>query len=216
MNMYISGAIDFVTPQEYGTHNDKFFGILDMIVHELSHGLGFITLINHYVHEYHTNPNDRSHDGGYIKLNPRRTLFDTFIYLHNTSGLATTQNSYNALSSLNIPSIEQRNSIYFQTKYGTKVNLATDPKIFSASHYDRSYKNTTDFNMIDVANQYNHTLKFQNITSWKTSPIGPKTIEIFETLGYKRNPNPSRAKSLISFIEKMGSFNKNEGGEKNM
>ncbi|KAJ9070775.1 hypothetical protein DSO57_1004025 [Entomophthora muscae] len=61
---------------------------------------------------------------------------------------------------------------------------------------------------------HEYFLVFRNIASWKTSPIGPMTIEILETLGCKRNPNPSRAKSLLGFYEKMRPFNKKKGDEK--
>ncbi|KAJ9052156.1 hypothetical protein DSO57_1037060 [Entomophthora muscae] len=115
-----------------------------------------------------------------------------------------------------IPSLKQRNSLYFQTKYGTKINLATGSEDDSPSHYDLSYENTTDFIMPAGPYPYLYYLQFQNVTSWKTSPIGPKTIEILETLGYKRNPNPSRAKSLLGFYEKMRPFNKKKGDEKYM
>ncbi|KAJ9052721.1 hypothetical protein DSO57_1031471 [Entomophthora muscae] len=113
-----------------------------------------------------------------------------------------------------IPSLKQRNSLYFQTKYGTKINLATGSEDDSPSHYDLSYENTTDYLMVAGPYPHGYFLKFQNVTSWKTSPIGLKTIEVLETLGYELNPNPSRAKSLLGFYEKMRPFNKQNGDEK--
>ncbi|KAJ9052522.1 hypothetical protein DSO57_1033295 [Entomophthora muscae] len=45
-----------------------------------------------------------------------------------------------------------------------------------------------------------HNMEF---SEWPTSPFGPLTLEILETMGYQLNPKPLYEDSLLGLKEKM-------------
>ncbi|KAJ9065041.1 hypothetical protein DSO57_1024018 [Entomophthora muscae] len=90
---------------------------------------------------------------------------------------------------------------YFKTSTGDHIYLDTNPPFVpgaSLSHIDDMYKDGEEALMTKAEPKHTgvHDVDFKG---WKTSPFGPKTLRIMETLGYTLNPKPHRKKSLLGF-----------------
>ncbi|KAJ9061948.1 hypothetical protein DSO57_1015772 [Entomophthora muscae] len=62
--------------------------------------------------------------------------------------------------------------------------------------------------MTPTSHYYSHVIKNKTLVQgWVTAPLGSNTIDILETLGYKKNPSPQREKSQLGFYEEMRNYN---------
>ncbi|KAJ9054509.1 hypothetical protein DSO57_1013809 [Entomophthora muscae] len=202
MEMHISSSFKFIYPNEYGSYKLNVVDMIETIVHELCHGLGFYSEIT-------SNLQNPDYFGPSFNLNSSKadsvykSLFDTF--LHNTNPEKPQRDENTNSASF----LKTRNSVYFKTKYNKKVNISTDDESNTVAffHIDKDYRNTPDFLMSACTLGYGYFVAYRNLSDWKTSPLGLATIEILETLGYQRNRYASRLKSQIGFYEKMRRFN---------
>ncbi|KAJ9070217.1 hypothetical protein DSO57_1010702 [Entomophthora muscae] len=93
----------------------------------------------------------------------------------------------------------KRGRLYFKTLKGNEVLLDTNGKYNSGksiSHLDLANKATREALMVKNTGLAKgiHNMEFDG---WLTSPFGPLTLEILETMGYQLNPKPLYENSLL-------------------
>ncbi|KAJ9049885.1 hypothetical protein DSO57_1019927 [Entomophthora muscae] len=115
-------------------------------------------------------------------------------------------NSQNAILKNIHSAATKPKGLYFRTKYGNEIFLETQSKPFdfgsSISHLDISYSDTDEMLMIKSIVDGHGVHDRATNKAWKTSPIGPLTLEILETIGYKRNKMATFENSLGGFVTK--------------
>lgn len=224
MLMHLSATHKFTYPDMYGTARAGEADVVEVILHELIHGLGFESFLfpekdqytdyvglHHYPHRY----------GRQIWLSFTKTLFDTFVHptdparqippsgAYDLNGLdywdflgnLSTMPRFNDLPYL----VATKGSVYFNTTRGTRVPLNTALTSDSAygvfSHIDATGSSYRNDLMAPVEQEYGR--HFAVSAGWKTSPIGDTVLEMLETLGYTRNPNPSWNRSQNALFQAM-------------
>ncbi|KAJ9087454.1 hypothetical protein DSO57_1033233 [Entomophthora muscae] len=215
VRMYIKD-MPFVFPDQYGDKIEEIRNdIMDLIIHELIHGLGLGSSIISELKKCIGKKVDCSN----AKFT--RSLFDTFLQTNDTTfshllnstdidsrapkyvdlGMQLVHSKY--IKFLELLRVEKYS--FFLTKNNNKVYLNT----ISAgggdfSHLERTYNATADYLMTYSSDYYGafkpHSAKDKD---WKTSPLGETTIQVLETLGYARNPNPEFEKSQAFFYALM-------------
>ncbi|KAJ9053874.1 hypothetical protein DSO57_1020182 [Entomophthora muscae] len=100
-----------------------------------------------------------------------------------------------------------KGGLYFKTLNGNKVILDTDGEYdfySSVFHLDQMYNETREALMTKDL-RLAKGIHNMEADGWLTSPFGPLTLEILETMGYQLNPKPIYEDSLIGLKEKMKS-----------
>ncbi|KAJ9059538.1 hypothetical protein DSO57_1001080 [Entomophthora muscae] len=220
--MFVKACDNCVYPGSYG-EDKQSIDIVDIIIHELSHGLGFTS---NFASGSMCGPGGliiwTGFAGGYPFKYIPESLFDTHLYTNETSLHAKLQElhsppSSNQLNTNDICShttvselirlLATPNSIYFKTTKGSHVYVETGPNVGGgrASHIDtKKYHMTQDSLMIPYATMHGHTLKnFTRPEDWSTAPLGKLTLEVFETLGYTVNLNPDPNRSQLALYLQM-------------
>ncbi|KAJ9068699.1 hypothetical protein DSO57_1026041 [Entomophthora muscae] len=223
MEMFVKACDDCVYPGSYG-EDEKPIDMVEIIIHELSHGLGFDSKFASGGMCGSSGLSIRSsHTGKYILSYVPESLFDTHLYtgdkpLHNMFQKLHSTRSYNQPFNKetvcnNETALELKrllvtpNSIYFKTTKGNRVYIETSRDLDGrkVSHIDWGKYNTTlDFLMVRYTPLYGLTLKkFTRPEDWSTAPFGELTLEVFETLGYTLNLNPDPNRSQLALYLQM-------------
>ncbi|KAJ9061157.1 hypothetical protein DSO57_1023286 [Entomophthora muscae] len=222
----IDRDFSYYFPDEFGTRQDGY-AILDVLAHEFLHGMGFGVLLDtehqrpvpyyeisqgvqpsHGTIQFYTNI---FMDNVYSSNNEKLTKLIYEMNTQNQIPLAKDKHETPQLLSFHQLKIAQLGKLvttpkelHFKTIHGNNVLLYTgwsyNPGA-SISHLDASYIGTQEMLMTSSGH---HRTGVHNAESncWNTSPFGPLTLEIMETLGYKLNPNPSFENSLHGFKSK--------------
>ncbi|KAI0243994.1 hypothetical protein L0F63_004271, partial [Massospora cicadina] len=131
--------------------------------------------------------------------------------INQLSKLSSTQNS-----TFFFLVLDGQNSTFFKTWKGTKVYVETNlppPSLSLLSHVDKlTYMFSKDYIMVHASIPYGYFLRDNSLDDdWVTAPIGEHTLEMLETLGYERNPNPMQERSQHALYQQMRSFNYKAG-----
>ncbi|KAJ9086275.1 hypothetical protein DSO57_1005839 [Entomophthora muscae] len=224
--MTINTAVNFYFPSMFGSAQKKNeSSAIDIIAHEMLHGMGFISAIhkrpgdNHlspYVKIYEINENQK-------KLLFSPSIFDKYVYNNNNETIAQLVSEMNQgeteyakdepilPSSHFLDTMEKietsattRDGLYFKLKT-ENVYLETGTSTFvqggSLSHLDYIYKLTNDTVMTKSSAMGHGVHERANNTYWPTSPFGTRTLGILEAIGYKLNHRPSFEKSLSGYLD---------------
>ncbi|KAJ9086271.1 hypothetical protein DSO57_1005835 [Entomophthora muscae] len=224
--MTINTAVKFYFPSMFGSaQKSTQSSAIDIIAHEMLHGMGFISAIHKRPGDNHLSPyvkikNDIE-GGKNMLLKP--SIFDKYVYNNNNETIAQLVSGMNPgkaeyakdepilPSSHFLDTMEKietsatmRDGLYCKLKT-EKVYLETGTSTFvqgsSISHLDFRYKITNDMLMVKSSAMGHGVHERANNTYWPTSPFGNRTLGILEAIGYKLNHQPSFEKSLSGYLD---------------
>lgn len=228
MSMHLAIMDSIVYPDQYGTDvPDTHSDLIETVLHEMLHGLGMISrLIDQ----------NKQPVFNYFKTGPQynivfsRSLFDTHLYTDHDSiseiynGLDMSSTDASAIRThidRTIPRglgkikavLNSTRAIFFNTTRGSSVfvenGLPQDKLVSFFSHLsEATYRRRPDDLMVYSAGHYGAIPTKLNLGAWPTAPFGNLTLELLETLGYTRNPEPSQDRSQLEFIKQMFARNK--------
>ncbi|KAJ9078694.1 hypothetical protein DSO57_1003965 [Entomophthora muscae] len=230
IKMYINPATNFYFPSMFGKkQTSRQIGAIDVIGHELIHGMGFASFIDKEADNSNLSPAigvKESRKDGYVEMDFSVGVFDKFMYTEEDESIAQLIKKMNqenqvlrkyvdrsiTLAPRHLKTMKKIETyatkpmgLYF--KLGTeKVYLETRSNTFgheaSLSHLDSSYRTTDDMLMTRTSRVGHGVHERASNPSWPTSPFGSRTLGILETIGYRLNKNPSFEKSLGGFMAK--------------
>ncbi|KAJ9056064.1 hypothetical protein DSO57_1036920 [Entomophthora muscae] len=96
-----------------------------------------------------------------------------------------------------------RHALYFKLANGTQIFLETSRRYAegnSITHLDFAYRTTQDELMVRSAKVGDGVHRRAHDKSWVTSPYGPDTLAILETMGYKLKTDASFENSLGGYM----------------
>ncbi|KAJ9069250.1 hypothetical protein DSO57_1020337 [Entomophthora muscae] len=176
---------------------------IDTLAHEFLHGMGFSDCIISGFCNANVVPFFKKSAGHYENTATIKFFSSSFVD-HIPLGDATSDKAQLTDYHLDIAKqiedkVTKRGKLYFKTLKGNEVLLDTKGEFTpgkSISHLDLGYKLTREELMIKNTGfgKGIHNMEFDR---WLTSPFGPLTLEILETIGYQLNPKPLYDKSLL-------------------
>ncbi|KAI9291180.1 hypothetical protein K502DRAFT_297340, partial [Neoconidiobolus thromboides FSU 785] len=215
---------EFNSEAPYYFPNSKVKGgdrvnFLDVVSHELLHGLGFASSINDnfntgLVTFYPDIVLKEMKDSKLIKVQFIQFIFDKFLViskpdnyvekylnLFNQNNLLDPVNPLKEGSKLgNIAKdltkqVTIKDNLFFQINKDTLITLETSLVPYapgsSISHLDKSkYLNTADSLMCYRMEDKDIYEIMKSIGTWNTAPYGPNTLAILEAMGYTLTKNP--------------------------
>ncbi|KAJ9086273.1 hypothetical protein DSO57_1005838 [Entomophthora muscae] len=228
IKMYINPATNFYFPTMFGEQQTSHqTGAIDVIAHELIHGMGFASFIDKDAGSSIFLPAigvKKSRKDDYVEMDFSVGVFDKFMYTEEEESIAQLIKKMNqdnqvprkyadksiTLAPRHLKTMKTIEAyatkplgLYF--KLGTeKVYLDTRSTTSgleaSLSHLDSIYTSTDDMLMTRSSLLGHGVHERASNPSWPTSPFGSRTLGILEAIGYKLNHQPSFEKSLGGFL----------------
>ncbi|KAJ9070228.1 hypothetical protein DSO57_1010501 [Entomophthora muscae] len=212
-----------------GDKLDDKIDVLEVIVHELLHGMGMFSYVNREFTGYlrYKGPEySIKYENDIGIINFVEGIYDKYLYsgeksMHDIIQSMSKNVSYMEANAYvhDIPKMPELNQIqdfytgtsplYFKTKYNKTVKIQKSKSGNSLGHLSNvDYGNSLDYLMTHLASRYSYFIKNETLVQgWVTAPLGSDTIDILETLGYDKNSFPQRGKSQLALYEEMRKYN---------
>ncbi|KAJ9061275.1 hypothetical protein DSO57_1022189 [Entomophthora muscae] len=220
-------------PVDYGSHkSNSIYDVIEVIVHELLHGMGIISYVNSFTEEgsYRGPGYNIESKNGIYSIYFAKGIFDKYLYSGGNYMHDIVQSMSKNLPYIkakvyieNIPRLSQLKQIgdfitgesyvYFITASNKAVYIKENETVTSLGHLSNmAYHISLDHIMTPSSIPYayvilNHSL----VQDWVTAPLGNNTIDILETLGYQKNRFPRRERSQLALYEEMRKYNYKPG-----
>ncbi|KAJ9061939.1 hypothetical protein DSO57_1015763 [Entomophthora muscae] len=219
MTISIRTTNKLIMPIDYGSDKYQVYDATEIIVHEILHGMGISSSATYIRKEGVKYIGPRyfpENKNGLRTIYFGNGIYDKYLYsdgesMHDIVQSMTVKNiSYRQANAYiqNIPKLPQlkkieafhagNNPVYFKTKYNKTVKIQNNV----------DYGNSLDYLMTRISSEYSDIIQKKTLVQdWLTAPLGNNTIDILETLGYKKNPSPQREKSQLALYEEMRKYN---------
>ncbi|KAJ9082350.1 hypothetical protein DSO57_1005492 [Entomophthora muscae] len=229
MILSIQPRDDFLMPVDYGSDKDQVFDATETIIHEILHGMGISSFVNL---EMTGNP---KYNGPYYNIENKKDfksicfakgIYDKHLHsggksMHNIVQSMSKNLSYMEADAYvqeipKMPQLQQiqdfftgKSPVYLLTTSKKIVHIQTTKNGNSLGHLsDVDYALSLDHLMTRISSEYSDVIQKKTLVQgWLTAPLGNNTIDILETLGYKKNPSPQREKSQLGLYEEMQKYN---------
>lgn len=187
MYMHVRATGNFIYAADYGTDAYNAFDLLDIVVHELLHGLAFSSLIpsSTEVHPF--------------RVPDKLTVYDSFLYTPDAAIADLSRSVDQPAREIGAKDVVFRISPHRNV---TVHEVARNERP-SLIHLGMAYDDGEDSLMTPFAAHHAKVMRRLRFEAWRTAPLGEATLAVLERLGYTRNMDARRDHSQLGFLDEM-------------